>query len=299
MNFILIRYLRFVNERFPVVSHLVMVVTFFLGTILMAGDYESLFNKELYKVIMSAVVIVFIFIHLRILDEIKDYKSDIEAHPDRPLPRGLISVKEAGILVFSIIVIELGLAFLVSINFFIALVMTIFYSLLMFKEFFIGNFLSKRIFLYALTHTPVTLFIIITIFAVYNGNIFSINRLYLSISGILQAFVFEISRKTFIKEMEKKGLASYSGMAGFGFSIIVCVILLLSAVTAGVFFGINMGYSRIFIGVNAGYGLIFTILAIRYFIVRNKTSMKLYQLAGALYIMIFNICGIAESLWIK
>ena len=34
------------------------------------------------------------FAELRLMDELKDYEKDLIAHPERPLPRGLLSREE-------------------------------------------------------------------------------------------------------------------------------------------------------------------------------------------------------------
>ena len=55
------------------------------------------------------------FLHLRIFDEIKDFKLDRIIHPNRPLARGLINVLEAKKITLLLIITQLIVSAAISI----------------------------------------------------------------------------------------------------------------------------------------------------------------------------------------
>lgn len=92
----------------------------------------------------------------RMMDELKDFEKDKIANPNRPLPRGLISIDEmsqAIKLVFVVLVI-LSLVFLKSASPMSAILMlgSALYLWLMFKEFYVAQWLANYPLLYALSH---------------------------------------------------------------------------------------------------------------------------------------------------
>lgn len=97
---------------------------------------------------------------LRVMDEFKDYETDLVAHPDRPLPRGVLepgSVARAArwmtvfMLLFGAAIAlrnaPAGICYLLVTG----------YLWLMFREFFAGGWLSERILLYAASHQVILL----------------------------------------------------------------------------------------------------------------------------------------------
>ncbi len=137
---------------------------------------------------------------LRIMDEVKDYTKDQALHPDRPLPRGLISLGEATNFVYLL----LGSMLLLTAVLFgtdrldaggLYLFSTL-YLWLMFKEFYFGAVLEKSPILYAFTHQIVMLPLSGAIQAVYNLNS-SLSMLCLT-PGVMYLgafFTFEVCRK--------------------------------------------------------------------------------------------------------
>ena len=93
---------------------------------------------------------------MRLGDELKDFEKDRVIHPERPLPRGLLTVAQArrGMLFVSVLLVLLaavgsfywtGLGGLL-------LALAVGYVWLMYREFFIGHGLAREPMLYALTH---------------------------------------------------------------------------------------------------------------------------------------------------
>ena len=84
------RWWLFIRERFPLGPQLLLIGAFFLGN---AGFALILPGEEPWRQLAAAgLVVLLIFLRLRVFDEIKDFPSDRQLHPDRPLSRGMISL---------------------------------------------------------------------------------------------------------------------------------------------------------------------------------------------------------------
>ena len=106
--------------------------------------------------IISFAGLLLFFVVLRLMDEYKDFKKDQIAHPERPLPRGIVSKAQ----VLASIYLGAG-AMLVyaALNFlFVGALAGAFYFIitgylwLMYKEFYAGDWLASKPALYALSH---------------------------------------------------------------------------------------------------------------------------------------------------
>jgi 4-hydroxybenzoate polyprenyltransferase len=96
------------------------------------------------------------FAELRLMDELKDYSKDCIAHPERPLPRGILSTLEAQTAIFCLFVGMLIIGFSIGV-FFSQLAGSLYLSLtfylwLMYKEFYLGSKLSDFPLAYAISH---------------------------------------------------------------------------------------------------------------------------------------------------
>lgn len=140
-----------------------------------------------------------IFIQMRLGDELKDYENDKIINPTRPLPRGLLTPGEvlkalkglfAGLVVTGLIVAYYSLPAG------LALVMTTVFAWLMFKEFYIGQSLSKSPMLYALSH-QVIVFPLFGWFALLLKSELLTNTMFLAwlLANFGASFTFEICRK--------------------------------------------------------------------------------------------------------
>ena len=82
-------YLTFIKERVPVIANLILA----LGLIFSVGALNSTYLDFSDAFFIGMTLMAFI-IELRFMDEIKDFEKDKVAHPDRPLPRGLVTPKQ-------------------------------------------------------------------------------------------------------------------------------------------------------------------------------------------------------------
>jgi 4-hydroxybenzoate polyprenyltransferase len=92
------------------------------------------------------------FLQLRIADEFKDFEEDSRYRPYRPVPRGLVSLRELGWVGAAAAAIQFGLALWLLPALALLLAGVWLYLVLMSKEFFVADWLKSRPVLYMLSH---------------------------------------------------------------------------------------------------------------------------------------------------
>jgi 4-hydroxybenzoate polyprenyltransferase len=187
-----------------------------------------------------------VFLRLRIFDELKDHGTDLKLNPGRPLPRGLISPGEAKLAAFAIAAAEAALACLCGLQAFAAWIVLLLYSLLMYREFFIGPWLRPRLELYAVAHTFAAgwtgLFVAVAVSGLALTALPRHVRLFALVNWALFS-VYEFSRKTWAREEEREGRDSYSKRLGRGGAVALSTALAWAA-AAIAFAPLGSGVSR-------------------------------------------------------
>ncbi len=148
----------------------------------------------------AAVGVTLLLTLLRLMDEVKDLDTDVLAHPERPLARGLLTRYQAESAT------HLGLACLAGLALTIALVGSplaggiylacVVLAALMYREFFVPAFLSARPALYAGSHQVIVL--VLYTFATataFPSMALTGPVLWFGMAGLAASFLFEVSRK--------------------------------------------------------------------------------------------------------
>ena len=294
------RWLIFIRERFPLLRHVLLIVFYTAANALVGLTSASLNTIPAHKGILCVMVILAIFFHLRVFDEIKDYKNDLIAHKDRPLARGLISVTQAKQVALSLILLELCLAFFIGRAAFIAAIFTVVYSLIMYKEFFIGDWLRPKMAAYALTHTLVSCWMSVFMFSAVTGlNFWKIPKVYgmFVLVNWMIFNIFEFGRKTFGKEEEDELIESYSKRLGPIRAALNVVIMATVSMYAAYKLWSIFNLSLLFItAMYLLYGLIL-ICAGLYAAHNDKTSARIFRGICSVFILFYNVIITLGIIW--
>lgn len=149
-------WLTYVKERFPIPVYLLLA-----GGVATTGLYAA-GRRASWPAIVISVFGLFLWLGLlRLMDELKDLHKDQVAHPERPLPRGLLKVESVRRVIRVSGLAQIGFAVACWLvagppAALLYLISTAFLWL-MYKEFFIGPALSRVPILYAVTHQVVML----------------------------------------------------------------------------------------------------------------------------------------------
>jgi hypothetical protein len=185
-------WLTYFKERFPLVVYVILVGG-------MAASGTRLGHAEPWGLAfwLSFVGLMLFFSTLRLMDELKDYEKDCIAHPERPLPRGLLKReavrKVVALSVGAMAVFGVAQAFLLPAAGFLYLFVTA-YLWLMYREFYAAELLSRSPLFYAVTHQIILLPLCAFPVAAAGGDWKGVGLWYGTL--VLGAFFsYEVSRK--------------------------------------------------------------------------------------------------------
>ncbi len=213
------RWWTYQKERFPVLAHGLLILAFSLSAV----GYSSLLRGHIslpsFQVALTGFISCFLFfLLLRIADEFKDFEEDSKYRPYRPVPRGLVTLRELGILAVIVLVVQLVLALWLSPILVLPLVVTWAYLALMSKEFFVPAWLKARPLMYLWTHMLILPFIdfyatacdwLSAGAAKPSGGL-----VWFLLMSFFNGIVVEIGRKIRAPETEEKGVETYSALYG-------------------------------------------------------------------------------------
>ncbi|HID69711.1 MAG TPA: hypothetical protein EYP35_04440 [Desulfobacterales bacterium] len=273
-------YSQYIRERFPVAGAL----SYSGGLFYAYYFYQSFVNRYdsgiLYSLPGFFVVFLSLF-HLRLLDDIKDYKKDKELHPQRMLSQGLITKNNLRKLLLLVFVMEfIFSAFygLKQIYFWLALFL---WSMLMSKEFFVAGWLNSRKRIYLASHQ-----IIIPLLGFYAANIAgptsygSFSILIFSIAVLSLTLTYELSRKMKMSDEEsypvlwgvQTTVFSAIAVAGIG-NMILLFLFFLAGVNGFLYLAATGVFS------------LFCFAELSFFIHANDRRAKIVKISGALYML--------------
>ena len=201
-------------ERFPPAAYTVLVGLFTTSAVMLVGRQTAV-APSFDVVLRAGAVVLLVFLHLRLMDEHKDYAADAAAYPDRCLSRGVVTLPLLFRLGVVAVVLEAVLAVSLSIEAAVAWVVCLIFTLLMRFEFGVGAWLNRRLLLYAITHNPVVALLAFFLWTVAGGAHDRLLALYIGIVSV-GSLAFEIGRKIRLPEEEIVGVDSYSSVLGKG-----------------------------------------------------------------------------------
>jgi hypothetical protein len=282
---------QFTKERFDPISHMTMIILFLVVHVLLARSIFGLQISTLTVILLFIATTAFYF-KLRLYDEIKDYEVDLIINKTRPLPRGLLKHADLYwgisicIILEAVIFASQGLASSLSI------LITIIYSLIMFKEFFIKEKIRPHLTTYAVLHTVVTSLLSIAIFSFLSReHFFSVIKtkecLYFAIANWMLFNIFEFGRKTFATCEERENVDSYSSLFGRGNAVL---LVIFQSVWAHFLIFKIFNFHNYFL--MWSHLLIFLCLigvSFQYIKYNSKVSANRYRIMSSLYIILFYV----------
>lgn len=208
-----VRYLAFVRERFPPAAYLPLIGVFAAAGYVPSVAWSGATFQPL-RFAAAAVVIGLAFLHLRLVDEVKDAEVDRLGRPTRPLPRGLVTVSELARVATAAFLLAIVTASAMGRLPLVALLPATVAILLADVEFLAPRRIHRNLVVYALVHsTVVPLLMVFAWFAT------SAARPSLALAGLVLlawgvGLGLEISRKTYAPAEERAHVETYSAALG-------------------------------------------------------------------------------------
>ncbi len=213
----------FIQERFALPEHLLLIAVISQGNAMVAiGVFETSPDPALNALIF--MLSVCFYFRLRCFDEIKDYRSDCIFNPHRPLPRNLLTVQQVKAMITGLTLFELIVVSSIGLSEMFSYGIAVGYSFLMYREFFIGRWLSSKLTAYAISHTFVSLLLAYAVFSI-TGSVS-----WFELPDSLRLFglaswalfnVYEFSRKTFSELEERPRVPTYSNSFGISGAVML------------------------------------------------------------------------------
>ena len=312
----------YLNERFPLGKNSIFVLIFTLSGYIYTGLlYNSkiinqIFSKEIkvpmpwHKIAALFIIIFMFFLQLRITDEFKDYEEDLKYRAYRPVQRGVVTLKALGKIGIATVIIQIILAYIIDFKIIYFMIIVWFYMFLMAKEFFIKEWLTKRILIYALSHVVIMIFITLVIVNAtqyivlgeaenifkfvalqrYRHNI-DIALIPLFTLNYLNGIVLEIGRKTRRADEEEHGVQTYSKLWGKKKAAVI-LSLLFAVEYFLVILGLSYTYEKYFLF--SGLTLLIILIISIYFMIKflkKDLSGKIVESVSGLWI-VFSSMGL-------
>lgn len=206
------------RERFPLVTHAPLIAAFSFCTV----SFSQMARGHAGVPAARAVLVAFasallFFLQLRIVDEFKDAEDDARFRPYRPVPRGLVSLRELGAVGIAAGMAQVALALWLSPTLIPFLLLVWGYLALTGKEFFVRDWLKARPITYMWSHM-----LILPLIDLYGtacdwrvaGAGAPFGLIWLLLVSFFNGIVVEVGRKIRAPVDEETGVETYSALWG-------------------------------------------------------------------------------------
>jgi 4-hydroxybenzoate polyprenyltransferase len=286
------RWIVYQRERFPFAAHAPLVAAFSLSAVSYsallrgenAGDLDLLLPTW-GGVLVAYVTPLLFFLQLRIADEHKDFDEDARYRPYRPVPRGLVTLRELTWIGVGSAIIQLALALWLSPALVGLLLVTWSYLALMTREFFAREWLKARPVAYLFSH--MLIMPLVDLYATAcdwwpaGHRLPPDNLFWFLIVSFFNGLAIEIGRKIRATEDEEHGVETYSKLWGQRGAIAAWLSAIVATAAAALIAAIRIASEVI-----VGYVLVILLIACAFAAVQflrrpsTKTSKGIEVMAG-------------------
>lgn len=279
------RFYEFQNERLQLGVLIFTTTAVVLSSVAVSIPPGETLSNFILEIIVSIITLLLFMFHIRVLDEHKDYEFDSKFHKDRPVQRGLITLKELMIVDIIGILIIFIINFIFPIRAIIFLLIALGYTLIAGKEFFIKGWIRKRFYLYNFLNLLQLLFLQFYLYSLIDPN-FSFTNIILFVHFIFVLFnvgIIEFARKMKSKPEETGAKDTYSSRLGIKKSVIV--YLMICFIVYGLFSLMlySIGFKISLFIVSIVFLNLVLLTSISYLSKNTKTSSLILQSFAALF----------------
>lgn len=211
------------RERFPLVAHGLLVAVLSAAALGFSSLARGAPLPSPALWISAFVTALGFFFQLRVYDEFKDAADDARARPYRPVPRGLVTLRELAWLAVGVAALQAALTIRLGLPLVGLLLAVWIYMALMGREFFAPAWLKARPLLYMLSHMVITPLIVLYLTAcdwLAQGAPPPPGLAWFLALGFANGLVFELGRKIRAPADEEAGVETYSALWGLGRALI-------------------------------------------------------------------------------
>lgn len=204
------------GERFPLAKTVPLLAVFSAASITVSATLAGRDLPGPLAYLIGFALVFVIFFQMRVCDEIKDHEDDCRFRPERPIPRGLISLHEITLIGATTVPLAAGLALLWGHGLIWLLLLVWLWLALMTAEFGVPAWLKARPVLYLLSHMAIMPLIDLMLTGIEwlphgaapAGLIWFIGL------SFANGCVLELGRKLWAPASEREGVETYSKLWG-------------------------------------------------------------------------------------
>ncbi len=210
-------------ERFPLARTVPLLTAFSASSVTASArlGHHALPDVRVYLV---ALLLVFVFFwQLRAMDEVKDAETDRLYRPERPIPRGLVSLRLIVSLAAAAIVPALVAALVLAQGVLLAVCLVWTWLALMTAEFFAPKLLHRSPFLYLISHMAIMPLIDVVLTGcewIPGAGVPPVGLWTFLWMSLCNGCVVEFGRKIWAPDQERKGVETYTSAWGVDRSLV-------------------------------------------------------------------------------
>lgn len=207
---------RYQATRFPLAKTVPLLVVFSAASITISAVLSDRAIPDVWAYLTGFCLVFLLFLQLRVADEVKDAEDDRLYRPERPIPRGIVTLR----LIVTIGVVTLPVTAMIALVYGAGLIWLLLLVWLwltaMTLEFGLPAWLKARPVLYLLSHMaimPLIDFMLTGIEWLPHGGPHPALWLFIALS-FANGCVLEVGRKLWAPESERHGVETYSSLWG-------------------------------------------------------------------------------------
>lgn len=228
-------------ERFPLARHGPLILVFAGGAV----GYGAALSRTAPRPALAglAVVVVLLqFLLMRLADEFKDQDDDRRWRPERPVPRGLVRLRELAGLGLIAAGLQWGLVAVLAPVALPWLAVVWGWFALNGAEFFCRRWLRQRPGLYALSHLPIVPLLALVALRPQIPGPLPLPALLPFLGAVyLGGLLIELARKIHAPQQERPGVESYSALWGFRLAVAFWGAALLGSALLALLAAVRVG----------------------------------------------------------
>lgn len=286
------------KERFPVLAHGGLLLTVSGGAIGLSALLRGAAFPGVGALTIGFLTTFLFFFQLRVADEFKDFQEDARYRPQRPVPRGVVSLKELAWLGSGAAALQvlLNLWLNPALLPFVLLVWA--YMALMRFEFFAPRWLKARPLAYLVSHMAVMPLIYLYLSAcdwVVAGARFPLGYGWFLAAAFFNGMVIEIGRKLRAPQAEQAGVDTYSAVWGYRRASLAWLGVMLASWALVLAAATSPSGAYVFV-VQGVVFLLAVVVVWRY--ISNPSQAKWFEVLSAVWTLLLHLtAGLVPWAW--
>jgi 4-hydroxybenzoate polyprenyltransferase len=221
------------RERFPLAAHTPIIAAFTVTGIGYSALARGSGNLSGRQVVAAFAISFLFFLQLRLADEFKDFEEDSLYRPYRPVPRGLITLRELAFVWAAAIALQLLIVPWLSASLVALLAGVLAYLALMSKEFFARRWLKRHPIVYMVSHMIIMplIFLIASACDWMSAGLTHPPQgiVWMMLANFFIGMVIEIGRKVRAPDDEEHGVETYSQLWGPGGALLAWLAVMATS----------------------------------------------------------------------